>query len=150
MFRHWIIALAIAGVLYTVTPSVAQDAGGGDAQSAPAGAPEGGRRHFDPARRTEMLSKQLKLNSDQQAKVLDILKSQQSQMEGLRSDSSASQDDRRSKMMEIHKASDDQIRGVLDSNQQKKWDAMQSRREQWQGHRGDGPPPSAPDASQPK
>jgi protein CpxP len=151
MMKHWMIALAIAGLLYTVTPSMAQDAGGGDAQSAPAGGPpEGGRRHFDPAKRTEMLSKQLKLNSDQQAKVLDILKSQQSQMESLRSDSSAPQDDRRSKMMEIHKASDDQIRGVLDSNQQKKWDAMQSRREQWQGHRGDGPPPSAPDASQPK
>ena len=33
-----------------------------------------------------MLTKQLKLSSDQQSKVLEILKTQQSQMEGSRSD----------------------------------------------------------------
>ena len=51
-----------------------------------------------------MLTKQLRLTSDQQPKVLEILKSEQSQMENLRSDSSVTQDDRRSKMMEIHKS----------------------------------------------
>ena len=98
-----------------------------------------------------MLTKQLKLTSEQQPKVLEILKSEQSQMENLRSDSSASQEDRRSKMMEIHKTSNDQIRALLDSNQQKKWDAMQSRRETWQGHKGDGQAPgAAPDSSEQK
>jgi hypothetical protein len=52
--------------------------------------------------------------------------------------------------MEIHKSTDTQIRALLDSTQQKKWDEMQAKREQWgQGHRhgppdgGDqpGPPP---------
>jgi periplasmic protein CpxP/Spy len=81
-----------------------------------------------------MLTKKLKLNADQQAKVLDALKSAQSQMKSRRSDSSASQEDRHSKMMETRKTSDDQIRAVLDSNQQKKWDEMQSKREQWRGH----------------
>lgn len=135
----------MAGLLYTVSPLAAQDNGGADQQPAQAGSPEHGHRHFDPARRTEMLTKHLKLNSDQQAKVLDVLKSEQSQMETLHSDSSASQDDRRSKMMEIHKASNDQIRAVLDSNQQKKWDEMQSRHEQWQGHHeGQAPNGGAP------
>ncbi len=147
MVKHALLALVVAGLLYTVSPAAAQDNGSADQQSAPAGAPEHGHHHFDPAKRTEMLTKQLKLNSDQQAKVLDILKSQQSQMESLRSDTSTSQDDRRSKMTEIHKTSNDQIRALLDSNQQKKWDAMQSRHEQWQGHHQGGQAPTGGDSS---
>ena len=150
MVKHALLALVVAGLLYTVSPAAAQDNGSADQQSAPAGAPEHGRHHFDPAKRTEMLTKQLKLNSDQQAKVLDILKSQQSQMESLRSDTSTSQDDRRSKMMEIHKTSNEQIRALLDSNQQKKWDAMQSQHEQWQGHHHEGQAPTGGDSSQPQ
>jgi len=138
--KHRLLAFLLTAVVAVTVSVVAQDNGSNnDQQSAPmAGPSEHGRGHFDPQRRTEMLTKQLKLTSDQQAKVLDILKSQQSQMESLRSDSSLSQDDRRSKMMDMHKASDDQIRTLLDSNQQKKWDEMQSKHQQWQGHHGDG------------
>ena len=142
MVKHALLALVVAGLLYTVSPAAAQENGRADQQSAPAGAPEHGRHHFDPAKRTDMLTKQLKLNSDQQAKVLDILKSEQSQMESLHSDTSTAQDDRRSKMMEIRKTSNEQIRGLLDSNQQKKFDAMQSRHEQWQGHHQEGQAPN--------
>jgi protein CpxP len=151
MLKYCLLALLLAAVVYTAVPSaIAQDNGSNDQQSAPAGAPpEHGRGgHFDPAKRTEMLTKQLQLTSDQQPKVLDILKSAQSQMQSLRSDSSVSQEDRRSKMMQIHKTSDDQIRALLDSKQQKKWDTMQSKHEQWQGHHQDGQAPSAPDSSQ--
>ena len=147
MVKHALLALVVAGLLYTVSPAAAQDNGTADQQAAPAGGPEHGHRHFDPAKRTEMLTKQLKLNSDQQAKVLDILKSEQSQMESLHNDTSASQDDRHAKMMEIHKASDEQIRGLLDANQQKKFDEMQSRRQQWQGHHQEG---QAPNGSAPQ
>ena len=153
MLKHYLLALMLAGVVYTVTPAVAQDSGANEQQPAPpAGAPaEHGHGHgnFDPAKRTEMLTKQLKLTTDQQSKVQDILKSEQSQMETLRSDSSTTREERRPKMMEIHKASNDQIRALLDSNQQKKWDTMQSSHEQWQGHHPDGQAP-APDSSQPK
>jgi Spy/CpxP family protein refolding chaperone len=138
MLKQCVLAVILAGLVCVVTPSaVAQGNGNNDQQSGPAGAPPDnghGRGHFDPAKRTEMLTKQLKLTSDQQAKVLDILKSEQSQMEALRSDSSLSQDDRRSKMMDIRKASDDQIRALLNTDQQKKWDAMQSEHQQWGGH----------------
>jgi|SRR5579863_926008 protein CpxP len=148
MLKRFVLALMLAGLAYSAAPSIAQDSGQ-EAQPAPPGeVHEGGHRHFDPARRTEMLTKQLKLTSDQQAKVLEIMKSSQSQMEALRSDTSTAPQDRRSKMMEIHKSTNDQVRAVLDENQQKKWDAMQSRHEQWQG--GQGQPPSSPDSSQPK
>lgn len=153
MLKHCSLALLLAAVAVTAVPfAAAQDNGGNDQQSTTAGEPpEHGRGgHFDPAKRTEMLTKRLKLTSDQQPKVLDILKSAQSQMQGLRSDSSLSQDDRRSKMMDIHKTSNDQIRALLDANQQKKWDAMQSEREQWHGHHQGGESPSAPDSAQPK
>jgi periplasmic protein CpxP/Spy len=123
-----------------------------DQDQPPAGGPpphQMGRGHFDPQQRTDMLTKQLKLSSDQQAKVLDILKSEQSQMESLRSDSSMSQEDRRSKMMEIHKATNEQIRGLLDPGQQKKWDKMQAEHAQWQGRGGQNPPPP-PDSAPPQ
>ena len=147
MLKHFLLALLLAALACTLTSfAVAQDSGNNPPQSAPAaGPPDGhGHRPFDPEKRTEMLTKQLKLTSDQQPKVLDILKSEQSQMEALRSDSSVSQDDRRAKMMDIHKASSDQIRGLLDPDQQKKWDEMQSRRGQWQGNRPGGPDAGAP------
>lgn len=155
MLKHCLLALMLTGLVYTVTPSaVAQNNGSSDQQSAQAGAPPEhghGRGDLDPAKRTEMLTKKLNLTSDQQSKVLDILKSQQSQMENLRSDSSVSREDRWPKMMEIRKASNSQIRALLDSSQQKKWDTMQSEREQWQGHRRGGQTPGAvPDASEQK
>lgn len=154
MRKHYVVTLMLAGLVCTVPFSaVAQDSGSNAQQPATAGAPpEYGREHgrLDPAKRTEMLTKQLNLTSEQQTKVLDILKSEQSQRENLRSDSSLSQADRRSKMMEIHKASDDQIRALLNSDQQKKWDEMQSRREQWQGHHHDGQGAGAPPDSEQK
>lgn len=147
MAKHWILALMLAGLMCAVPAAIAQD---NDApQGPPAGGPQHGRMRMDPEQRASMLTKHLNLNSDQHARVLDILKSSQSQMESLRSDTSSSQEDRRSKMMEIHKSTDEQIRGVLDSNQQKKWDEMQSKRGQWMGHqKGQAPPP--PDSDQPK
>ena len=151
MLKRCLFVVVLSALVAAASISVfAQDTQNNDQQS---GQPEHGpgRHHMDPAKRTEMLTKHLNLTSDQQTKVLDILKSEQSQMESLRSDSSTSQDDRRSKMMDIRKGSNDQIRGLLDSNQQKKWDEMQSRHEQWQGHRPDGQAPgAAPDSSEQK
>jgi len=149
---RYLIVLTLFCVGGMVTTSVmAQDNGENQSQSpAPnATAPQHwrGRGQFDPAKRTEMLTKQLSLTSDQQQKILDTLKSEQSQMESLRSDSSLSQDDRRAKMMDIHKSTNEQVRGLLNSDQQKKWDEMQSRHEQWGHHQGGQAPPSQPDSS---
>ena len=153
MFKKGMLALIVAGLIYAVPAVVAQDAGSNEQQSAPAGAPpeHGGHGRMDPQQRSEMLAKHLNLNADQQAKVLDIMKSEQSQMEKVHSDSSMAPQDQRAKMMDIHKTSSDQIRALLDPTQQKKFDEMQSRREQWQGggHHGHGQAPgAAPDSDQ--
>jgi hypothetical protein len=70
-------------------------------------------------------------------------------MQSLRQDTSQSQQDRRSKMMDIHKTSDTQIRALLDSTQQKKWDEMQTKREQWMQNRHQGPPGAGADQQGP-
>jgi protein CpxP len=152
MFKQCMLALAVAGLLYSVNPSaLAQDNNGSSQEAPPAGGPPDhghGRMRMDPAQHAAMLAKHLKLSSDQQSKAEDIFKSQQSQMESLHSDTSLSQQDRHAKMMDIHKATNDQIRALLNPDQQKKWDDMQSRREErMQGHNGPGgdanptPPP---------
>lgn len=151
MFKQILFTLMLAGLIYAPA-AVAQDAGNNDQQAPPSGGPqEHGRMRsrMDPARRVEMLSKQLDLTPEQKTKVTDILKSDRSKMESVRDDSSLSAQDRHTKMMAIHKASNDQIRALLDSNQQKKFDEMQARQEQWmQGHHpggeGMGAPPDAP------
>ncbi len=145
MLKHSLIVLVLAGLgCLTTASAIAQDnAGSAPAQSGQQAGEQNGQwhgrgGHMDPEKRTEMLTKHLKLTSDQQPKVLEALKSEQSQMESLHSDSSLSQDDRRSKMMEIHKTTNDQIRAVLTPDQQKKFDEMQSHREHWGQGQGQG------------
>jgi len=142
MIKHCLLALMLAALVSAVKPSAfAQDNGSNEQQSGPAmQAQHGyGHNHFDPEKRTAMLTKQLKLSSDQQSKVEDILKSEKSQIDSLRSDSSASQEDRHSKMMEIHKSSNEQIRALLDPDQQKKFDEMQSKQMERYHHGGQAP-----------
>ena len=151
MLKHGLLVLMLAGLIYTVTPAaMAQDSGNNDQQGAQAGPGGKGHARFDPSKRAEMMAKHLNLNADQQAKVADILKSEQTQMESLHSDASLSQQDRRAKMMDIHKASNDQIRGLLNPDQQKKFDEMQSHHEQMmQGHHPGGEM-APPDSQQQK
>jgi len=140
MLKHGLLVLTLVAFALAVSSAALAQNGNDNQQSPPPSGEQGpggyGHRHMDPEKRTEMLTKQLKLTSDQQPKVLEILKSEQSQMESLHSDSSLSDDDRRAKMMDIHKTSNGQIRALLDANQQKKFDEMQNH--QWQGHHGGG------------
>jgi Spy/CpxP family protein refolding chaperone len=144
MLKQFLLVLVAASLVWIAAPfAAAQDSQSNDQQSPPS-QDNGMRRHGppDPAERTKELTKQLKLTSDQQAKVLDIYQSAHSQMESVHQDTSLSQEDRHAKMMEIHKNVDTQVRALLDSNQQKKWDEMQARREQRMQNRGQqGPPP---------
>ncbi len=148
MLKQSLLILAAAGVISIAAPfATAQNSPSpSNDQQSPTAQENGGRHHGppDPAERTRELTKHLKLTADQQTKVQAALVSERSQMESLHQDSSLSQQDRRTKMMEIRKSTDEQIRGLLDTNQQKKWDEMQARREQrMQARRGgeQGPPP---------
>jgi hypothetical protein len=142
MMKQSVLSLVAAGLISVgASFAAAQDNPPNDQQSPPA-QDNAMRRHGpqDPAQRTAELTKKLKLTSDQQTKVQDALQSERSQMESVHQDSSLSQQDRHAKMMDIRKATDAQIRGLLDANQQKKWDEMQARREQWMQNRHQGPP----------
>jgi Spy/CpxP family protein refolding chaperone len=153
MLKQCFLVLLAAGVISVTAPLATAQSNDSPPPNNQQPAQDNGRWHHgppDPAQRTKELTEKLKLTSDQQTKVQDILQSEHSQMESLHQDNSLSQQDRRAKMMDIRKNSDTQIRALLDSNQQKKWDEMQAKREQWgQGHRhgppdgGDnqGPPP---------
>ncbi len=152
MLKNWILALTLGGLAYAATPAVvAQDAPSSDQQMAPTGTPpEPGHGHprFDPDHRANMLSQKLNLSADQKAKVTDIFKSEQAEMQKIHGDASTSQADRRSKMMDIHKSSTDQVRALLNADQQKKFDEMMARREQRFKSRHQGPPAGASDSDQ--
>ncbi len=152
MLKKYVLVLIAAGALSIAAPlASAQDNQSND-QAPPPSQENGGRHHGppDPAERTARLTKHLKLTSDQQSKILAALQSEKSQMESLHQDASLSQQDRRAKMMDMRQATDSQIRALLDSTQQKKWDEMQAEREQRMGNRHPGGPdggsgqPSAP------
>jgi protein CpxP len=135
MLKQSLLILAAAGLISIAAPFATAQSN--DQQAQPM-QDNGGRHHGppDPVERTKELTKHLKLTSDQQTKVQSALESQRSQMESVHQDTSLSQQDRRTKMMDIRKSTDDQIRGLLDSNQQKKWDEMQAKREHWMQNRG--------------
>jgi periplasmic protein CpxP/Spy len=144
MLKNWLLVLMLAWLICALTPFVAaQDGGSGDQSSGPSVAAPQSRPQMDPAALTQILTKRLNLTPEQQTKVLDILKSEQSQIETLRSDSSLTDQDRRSKMMEIHKTANDQIRALLTPEQQKQFDEMESGR----AHRGRYPNGQVPSAS---
>jgi len=154
MFKRNLAVLLLAGVSCPA-PAVVAQSNAPDSQAAAVGtrADRGpGHRHMDPQRRSQMLGKKLSLSSDQQAKVQDILQSAHSDMQKVRGDSSLAAADRRAKMMDIHKSASDQIRALLNPDQQKQWDAMQARQQQRmeRRHQHAHPPAGAPAAPEQK
>ncbi len=137
MFKKCLLVVLAAGLISIAVPFVA----------AQPDQPAQGNRGWhhgppDPAQQTAELTKKLSLTSDQQTKVQSIFQTEHSQMESLRQDSSVSEQDRHAKMKSIREGTNTQIRSLLDSNQQKKWDEMQAKREQWGKHGHHGPPDS--------
>jgi Spy/CpxP family protein refolding chaperone len=116
------------------------------AQMGPMGGPQGGgqmgRGPMSADQRLQMLTRQLNLTPDQQAKIKPILESESQQMQGLHQDSSLSSEDRMSKMKQIRQSANDQINSNLNSDQQQKFQEMMS-------HQGHGGPHGTPPASTP-
>lgn len=134
--RAMMVALC-SGALFAI-PILAQD-------SAPAAPPAGqmGPRGGG-GRQLEMLTTRLNLTTDQQTQVKAIDDDSAKQMMAVRNDTSLSQDDRRSKMMDIRKASQDKIRGVLNDEQKTKYDALLAEMRDRMKQRGQGAPPPPP------
>jgi len=126
MMRAAVLALCTA-TLSTAPMMMAQD----NAAPAPAQqdnmAPGGHGRGMRGGRQVEMLTKRLNLTPDQVTQVKAIDADQMSQMKALRDDTTTPKADKRSKMMEIHQASQDKIRNVLTDEQKTKYDAMQAK-----------------------
>ena len=145
MFKKCLLILTTAGAVALAAPfAAAQDSQPDDqangqtnnqtGQTSPRAHERGCGHHHDapdPARCTAELTTRLNLTPDQQAKVLSALQSESSQLQSVRQDTSLSPEGARSKMRDIRTATEFEIRGVLDYNQQNEWDEMQSRR----GHR---------------
>ncbi len=112
------------------------------AQMGPQAGP-GGHGPMSPDQRLQMMTKQLNLTADQQEKIKPMLESQSQQMQALHQDTSLSQEDRISKMQQIRQSTNEQIKSVLNSDQQQKFEEMMSRH-----GRGHGGPEMAPPAGQ--
>jgi hypothetical protein len=70
------------------------------------------------------LSQQLNLNEDQKAKAGPLLEDQHKKIMATRADASLSPEDRKAKSKEIRQNTRQQIRALLNPDQQKKLDAM--------------------------
>jgi protein CpxP len=107
--------------------------------------PGGGRGMMDPAQRASMMKDRLGLSDSQTAQVKTILDGSQTKMQALRSNTSLSQDDRRSQMMTIRKDESDKIEGILTPDQKTKYDAMQQQmRDRMRGGQQGGTTPQTP------
>src|SRR2546428_3690765 len=113
-------------------PMLAQDTA--PAASAPQG--QMGPRGGGGARQVEMLTKRLNLTTDQQTQVKAIDDDTAKQMTTVRNDTS--QDDKRAKMMDIRKGSQDKIRAVLTDEQKTKYDALLTEMRDRMCERGQG------------
>ena len=92
-----------------------------------------------PEQRLQHMTKMLNLNDEQQQKIKPLLEDESQQMQSLRSDTTMSHEDRMAKMQQIRQKTDDQIKGVLNPDQQQKWQDMQNRH--MQGGGGQHPVP---------
>ena len=131
--RRFLMVAFCSGALCAL-PAISQD-------TAPTGPPPGqmgGGPRGGGARQLEMLTKRLDLTADQQTKVKAIDEDTGKQMMTLRNDTSLSQDDRRSKMMDIRKSSQDKIRAILTDDQKTKYDALLA---EMRDRMRQGPPP---------
>ena len=95
------------------------------------------------------LTKKLNLTPDQVIQVKAIDDDARQQMMALRNDTATPKADKRAKMMDIHKASQDKIRAVLTDDQKTKYDALQAEMREHRESRegGQGAPPASASSS---
>src|SRR5271169_897908 len=147
MFRSLVLrvaVLALGGAALMALPAMAQD-------TTPATQGQSGQRYGGRGgpggmggHQLEFLTKKLNLTPDQVTQVKSIDEDTWKQAKALHDDTSIAGPDKRAKMMDIHKASQEKIRALLTADQQTKFDALQAEmREHRENHGGGqgGPPP---------
>ena len=147
MFRRTVLRVAIVAMSATALsaiPAMAQDPSAPPPPPQGQGGPHYGGRGGMQSHQIEFLTKKLSLTPDQVSQVKAIDADTMKQMMALHSDTSLTPDEKKPKMMEIHKASQDKIRGLLTTDQQTKFDALQAEMREHRGHHGGGAPPPLP------
>jgi periplasmic protein CpxP/Spy len=121
---YWALSLLLALPFLPASAPAAQYQGGGQAGGMRGGGPRG---PMSPDDRLKQMTKDFNLTADQQAKIKPILVKSQKKMEDLRNDSTGDRQATRSKMMDIQKDTDSQIRAQLDDKQKDLFDKQQER-----------------------
>jgi len=117
----------VLGVIWWGTATRAQDAAQGGAQAGAQPEHMGHGHWANPDEQLQRMSQALNLTDDQKSQIKPILVDRHKQMEALRSDASASEDDKRAKMRSLMQDSNSKIRAVLNDEQKQKFDEMQQR-----------------------
>jgi periplasmic protein CpxP/Spy len=140
-----VAVLAIGATALSALPAMAQDPSAPPPPQDQAGPRQGGPGGMR-GNQVEFLTKKLNLTPDQVTQVKAIDADTMNQMKALHEDTSVAGPDKRAKMMDIHKASQDKIRALLTDDQKTKFDALQAQTRERRGNRGggDGPPPPPP------
>ncbi len=138
--KVWQVALTIA-LLAGSTAVYAQmspDQGGGSMGHGP-------HQMMTAEQRLQHLTQQLNLSDAQQQQIKPILENESKQMQALRQNSSLSQQDRMTQMTQIRQGTSEQIKSVLNADQQQKYEQMMSH----QGHGRGGPGQNQPQGEAP-
>lgn len=106
---------------------------GGATAYAQSGAPGGGagqHQPMSPDQRVQMLAQQIKLTNDQQQNIKLIFEDESEQMQALRSNTSLSPQERRSKMQDIRQNTKSQMNSILTPEQQTQLQQAQAQAQQ--------------------
>ena len=145
-------AARLALVAFALTPALLLAQQPSDAPASAQdqqGPPPARGGHGNPAERQahmlQRMTKRLNLSPDQVSQIKGIQTDTTTQEQALRSDPSSKGPDRRSKMMDLHKAEHDKISAVLNDDQRSKWAAMEEKhQDRMQGGQGNSAPPPPP------
>lgn len=108
----------------------------------PVGMSKGKAGSYDPVRRLELMTQNLKLTKEQQEKIKPILDDEHKQLEALRGNDSYNRDERRAKLQELNQATYDKITPILTPAQQKKHESVKKIiKERRSTQRGSRPTP---------
>jgi len=136
-----VVALALGATALSSLPAMAQDT-----SAPPTAQSQDGPRRGPGGHQVEFLTKKLNLTPDQVTQMKAIDQDTWTQSKAIREDTSLAGPDKRAKMMDLHKASQDKIRALLTDDQKTKFDALQAQMKERRENRGggDNPPPTPP------
>jgi len=138
----WLLALLLAVSLLAGSSAAAQNRGDDDRPGGQMG-PGGRRGPMSPDDRLKQMTKNFNLTTDQQAKIKPIFVAERKRMQDLMNDSTGDRKSMRTKMQEIQRDTNKQVREVLDDKQKEQFDKqVQEREEKMKDRRGGTGSPS--------